>query len=66
MGCNDEHSASTYHPAMTTVHFPLTEMGRLAVTEIEKQLTSGRPMEARQILLPVAVIERQSCAAPAN
>ncbi len=64
MGCNDQPEASTHHPALTTVHFPLQEMGRRAVQEIDKQISLGSPEESELIKLPVRLVERMSCAAP--
>ncbi len=66
MGCNDEPAAATHHPGLTTIHFPLEEMGVQATKEIEKQISLGIP-EGRQIIkLPVKVVERMSCGAPTN
>ncbi len=61
MGCNDEPAASTHHPALTTVHFPLAEMGAQAVKELENQILFGRPDKPVNIKLPVNIVERQSC-----
>jgi DNA-binding LacI/PurR family transcriptional regulator len=63
MGLNDEAGAATSHPAMTTVHFPLEEMGRAGLAEVERQAMEGRPAASRKIVLPVALVERASCAA---
>ncbi|WP_052362150.1 LacI family DNA-binding transcriptional regulator [Geminisphaera colitermitum] len=63
MGLNDEAGAATSHPAMTTVHFPLEEMGRAGLAEVERQALEGRPAASRKIVLPVTLIERASCAA---
>ncbi|RRK01522.1 LacI family transcriptional regulator [Opitutaceae bacterium TAV4] len=65
MGLNDEAGAATSHPAMTTVHFPLEEMGRAGLAEVERQALEGRPAASRKIVLPVTLIERASCAAVA-
>jgi len=64
MGCNDEPAAATHHPALTTIHFPLVEMGRRAVRELETQIQCGRPDRAVKIELPVRLVERVSCAPP--
>ncbi|MBC2603435.1 LacI family DNA-binding transcriptional regulator [Puniceicoccus vermicola] len=61
MGCNDEPSASTYHPPLSTVHFPLSEMGARAVKELENQILFGRLDKPVNISLPVSIVERQSC-----
>lgn len=64
MGLNDEAGAATSHPAMTTVRFPLEEMGRAGLVEVERQAMEGRPLTSQKIVLPVSLIERASCAPP--
>lgn len=62
MGLNDEAGAATNHPAMTTVRFPLEEMGRAGLAEVERQALEGRSAISRKIVLPIFLIERASCA----
>lgn len=64
MGCNDEPTASSQHPALSTIHFPLEEMGRRAVRELETQIECGRSDKPSLIELPVSLVERASCASP--
>ncbi len=65
MGCNDEPCATTHHPTLSTVHFPLCEMGQTAIKTIDRQITTGEVSAETSITtLPVKVIERNSCAAP--
>lgn len=66
MGFNDEPSAATHYPALTTVHFPLTEMGQRAITEIENQISCDTSRTAQLIKLPTYVVERSSCAPPSK
>lgn len=61
MGLNDEVGAATSHPAITTIHFPLEEMGRAGLAEVERQALEGRPVASRKIVLPVSLVERASC-----
>ena len=64
MGLNDEVGAATSHPAMTTIHFPLIEMGRMALTEVEQQAADDTAPKCGKRVLPVNLITRASCAAP--
>ncbi len=64
MGCNDEPSAVMHHPALTTVRFPLKEMGKEALAEIDRQILGGKPTGSRLQILPVELIARNSCAPP--
>jgi Transcriptional regulators len=65
MGLNDEVAAASSHPAMTTVHFPLVEMGRMALAEVERQALEGPAARCGKVVLPVELVVRASCAAPA-
>lgn len=50
-------------PALTTVHQPLLEMGRVA-TKTLLRLIAGEPVESIRVELATPLIERASCAPP--
>ena len=64
MGCNDEPAAATHHPALTTIHFPLSEMGACAVKELERRIYAKDTESPKKIQLPVTLVERESCGSP--
>ncbi len=66
MGCNDTMTAETHHPALTTIHFPLAEMGARAIEELDKRITLGGGQHEQTITLPVSLVCRDSCAAPTS
>ncbi|GHO56857.1 LacI family DNA-binding transcriptional regulator [Ktedonobacter robiniae] len=50
-------------PALTTIHQPLLEMGRVA-TKLLLRLIAGEPVESVRIELATPLIKRASCAPP--
>lgn len=48
------------NPALTTVHVPRLELGRIGATMLLK-LIAGEPLDMTRIVLPTQLIERQSC-----
>ncbi len=61
VGCNDETRSYNAGAALTTVHFPLIEIGERAVALLDEPL-----QPARTETLPVHLVRRESCAAPAS
>jgi LacI family transcriptional regulator len=63
-GFDDLEMAAVVTPALTTVHFPTTELGSLAGRHLLARL-AGRPVESRTEL-PVELVVRGSTAPPAH
>lgn len=64
IGCGDDRCATSVAPALTTVHLPAQEMGAQAVQELESRVRNPQPgvAEPKRVQIPVALIERESCA----
>ncbi|WP_319533130.1 LacI family DNA-binding transcriptional regulator [uncultured Cohaesibacter sp.] len=65
VGFDDISLSEQMHPALTTVHQPLQQMGRSAVNMLMAMM-SGLDVPFHQITLPTELIVRQSTAAPKN
>ncbi len=67
LGCGDDAYSENLHPALTTVHLPAEEMGAAAAKEVEHRasLRDEGIIESKNIVMPVRLVERDSCAAPA-
>lgn len=63
VGFDDQRFASLLVPALTTIHAPTEEVGRVAGRQLLK-LLEGKTVEKKTIL-PTNVIIRQSCGCPA-
>ncbi|HET8523803.1 MAG TPA: substrate-binding domain-containing protein, partial [Thermomicrobiales bacterium] len=63
VGFDDVPMAEHVHPPLTTVHQPLSEIGRSAA-EMLINWVEGVPPEPRRIVLPTKLIIRDSCAPP--
>jgi len=61
IGFDDTPIASSVRPALTTVHQPIVEIGRRSV-QILLQTVEGGIAEPIKVLLPHALVERESCA----
>lgn len=61
VGYDDIPLAAYTRPPLTTVHQPVTELGRLAAQILLARLTDPE-QPARRHLLPVTLVERASCA----
>jgi LacI family transcriptional regulator len=61
VGFDDIPAATIVHPSLTTVHQPLSQMGRLAATEILARI-ENTDLEPRRILLEPELVIRQSSA----
>ena len=59
VGFDDDPIASMFDPSLTTVHYPMIEMGRLSFQMLQKLMGSkGRP--PRQILMDPRLVVRRS------
>jgi LacI family transcriptional regulator len=59
-GCNDIHPARYTVPSLTTVRFPMYEMGAAAARTLV-QSVRGEPVRPAKAVLPTRLIVRQSC-----
>jgi len=66
LGCSDNAGSAHLQPALSTIHLPAEEIGAAAVAETSRRVGEKDvfPTEAKKILLPVKLIERESCAPP--
>ena len=62
VGFDDQRFASLLVPALTTIHAPTEEVGRVAGRQLVR-LLQGQPVE-QETILPTNVIIRQSCGCP--
>jgi DNA-binding LacI/PurR family transcriptional regulator len=62
VGFNDISAAALMHPALTTVHAPAHEMGAEAMRMLQ-DLIGGKAPDRRRVMLPTALVVRQSCGA---
>ena len=63
LGFDDILPGQMMHPSLTTVHAPLTHIGRSALDEMEYCLrTLGEQLPARRVELGCTIVERGSCA----
>jgi LacI family transcriptional regulator len=62
VGYDDTIQAAYFNPPLTTVKFPIGEMGRLAGNTILELVKNGRPLSPQTITLPVELIVRASTA----
>jgi LacI family transcriptional regulator len=60
LGFDDIPLASFLNPKLTTISQPRGEMGRMAVTMLMERL-QDRNLPARRYVLPVTLVERESC-----
>jgi LacI family transcriptional regulator len=63
IGFDDIPQASIGFPKLTTVHQPLEQLGRQAVTMLLNLLENPTP-DSRRVVLPTQLTIRDSCAAP--
>jgi len=59
VGCNDQALARDLTPALTTVHFPLRELGATALRHF-RRVDAGEQVDDPHYVLPVSLVERQS------
>lgn len=67
-GFDDVPLAASLHPALTTVHTPIVEIGRTGVRELQQMLAIDESEAAkrppRKVVIPTALVVRNSTAAP--
>jgi LacI family transcriptional regulator len=63
VGFDDVSIAALVTPALTTVHQPLTEMGRTATRTLLRHI-SNEPLDSMRVELTTNLIVRDSCAPP--
>ena len=64
-GFNDIPLAEHFHPALTTVHQPIYQIGEM-VSEMLIKRIKNQPLDQRQFLLKPKLVVRQSCGANSN
>lgn len=66
LGLSDDAIAEIVQPSLTTVHLPAEEMAAEAVKEAVRRVKvlSAVTPEAKKILLPAQLVERETCASP--
>lgn len=70
-GFDDVPQASSLHPALTTVHTPIEEIGRTAVRELQNMLhyeddEADGKTAPKKVVIPTSLVIRNSTAAPAK
>lgn len=65
-GCDDILSSRYVEPPLTTVDISAADQGHLAMRYLLALMTQSQPDFPRSTLLPVNLIVRESCAAPAG
>ena len=63
MGCSGDDFSQYVRPLLTTIHLPAEEMGALAVKEIVRLVKEESLNESQKSVIPVRLVERESCAA---
>lgn len=68
LGCSDDLYSECVHPKLSTIHLPAEEIGATAAREAERRVADREHglADGKKIVLPVRLIERESCAAPAG
>ena len=64
VGWDDIQAARYISPALTTVHQPVRELGRLAALQLQGRIVGGQPAGG-DLLLPTQLLIRSSCGCPA-
>jgi DNA-binding LacI/PurR family transcriptional regulator len=66
IGCSDDALATHLQPTLSTVHLPAEQIGAAAVAETDRRVRArdNFPSEAKKILLPVNLVQRDSSAPP--
>lgn len=62
IGFDDSELAESVFPALTTIHQPLEEIGRIAAEEIYRSIHNHFDDTIRHIVIPTQLIVRESCA----
>jgi LacI family transcriptional regulator len=66
IGCSDDALSAHLQPSLSTVHLPAEEIAKTAVAETDRRVREQEtfPGEAKKVLLPVSLVERDSSGAP--
>jgi len=66
LGCADDTVVDYVHPQLTTVHLPAEEMAEESIKEILRRIKDpdNGLVESKKIILPVRLMERDSCSKP--
>ena len=66
IGCSDDALSAHLQPGLTTVHLPAEAIGVTGVAETDRRVRERDtfPSEAKKVLLPVRLVERESCSPP--
>jgi LacI family transcriptional regulator len=64
VGWDDVTAARYISPALTTVHQPIRDLGRLAATQLQARIAGELPVGTAR-LLPTQMVIRSSCGCPA-
>jgi len=62
LGCSDDAICTQIYPGLTTVHIPAEELGAAALQDIETRIKSEDLTDSSKKMLPVHLVERDSCA----
>jgi LacI family transcriptional regulator len=63
IGFDDVTYTAQMSPPLTTIHQPLVEIGKTAVTMLQR-LIAGQQLESNHVELSTSLVVRKSCAAP--
>jgi DNA-binding LacI/PurR family transcriptional regulator len=66
LGCSDDTVVDYVEPALSTVHLPVEEMAVEGLNEVLRRIKDQETglAESNKILVPVRLVERESCAKP--
>ncbi len=64
VACDDSQLAALTPVSLTTVRTPRTMVGELAGSLVKEAIHAGHPLDARTVVLPVELVERNSVAVP--
>lgn len=66
IGCSDDALSAHLQPSLSTVHLPAEDIARTAVAETDRRVREQEtfPTEAKRMLLPVTLVERDSSGPP--
>jgi DNA-binding LacI/PurR family transcriptional regulator len=66
IGCSDDALSAHLQPSLSTVHLPAEEIAKTAVAETDRRVRDQEtfPTEAKKVLLPVSLVERESSRPP--
>jgi LacI family transcriptional regulator len=59
VGFDDDPISAVFEPSLTTIHYPMVEMGRLSFQLFER-ISAGRPRRADHIIMKTELVVRRS------